>query len=86
MARGWESKAVEQQQEEASSQKSDRRQALSAGQKAELRHRETLSLSRKRISQQLEAATNPQHRRMLEAALAELDRQLGSAAERLRRR
>lgn len=78
MARGWESKAVEQQQEEARSQKSDGRQPLSAGQKAELRHRETLSLSRKRILQQLEAATNPQHRRMLEAALAELDRQLAS--------
>lgn len=78
MARGWESKAVEQQQEEARSLKSGLRQPLTPEQKAEQRHRETLELSRKQIVQQLEAATNPRHQQMLEAALAELDRQLGA--------
>jgi hypothetical protein len=38
--------------------------------------REALGLSRKRILQQMEVATNPRHRQMLEAALAELERQL----------
>lgn len=75
MARGWESKSVEQQQDEARSQKPDR-QPLSPEQKAEKVRREALELSRKRIVQQLEAATNPQHRQMLEAALGELDRLL----------
>jgi hypothetical protein len=35
-----------------------------------------LELSRKRVVQQLEVAGNPQHREMLQTALAELDAQL----------
>jgi hypothetical protein len=75
MARGWESKSVEQQQEEAASEKSGRVQ-LTSEQIAEAGRRRGLELSRNRILQQLEAATNPRHRQMLEAALAELNRQL----------
>jgi hypothetical protein len=40
-----------------------------------------LKLSRSRIVQQLESAHNPNYRRMLEAALADLDRQLSSQDE-----
>jgi hypothetical protein len=76
MARGWESKSVEQQQDEAVSDQGQRKVQLSAEQAAEERRREALWLSRKRILQQLEVATNPRHREMLEAALAELERQL----------
>jgi hypothetical protein len=82
MARGWESKAIEQQQEDARSLPSERRQPLSPEQKAEQLRREALQLSRRRMVQQLEAATNPQHRKMLEAALADLDARLGEAARR----
>jgi hypothetical protein len=42
------------------------------------RKREGLLLSRKRLAQQLQAAGNPRHRRIVEQAIAELDRQLSS--------
>ena len=75
MARGWESKSVEQQQEEATSSQ-PRGKVLTPEQIAEQQKRRGLELSRQRILQQLEMASNPQHRSMLQAALAELDTQL----------
>lgn len=75
MARGWESKSVEQQQEEASSAKI-RATHLSPEEAAARTRRQGLLLSRQRVLQQLEAASNPRHRQMLEAALADLDAQL----------
>jgi hypothetical protein len=75
MARGWESKSVEQQQEEASSNAA-KGPRLTPEQIAEQRRRRGLELSRNRIAQQLDAATNPRHRQMLEAALKELEKQL----------
>ncbi len=80
MARGWESKSVEQQQEEATSQKSGGVR-LTPEQIADTNRRRGLELSRNLIVRQLEAATNPRHRQMLEAALAELDRQLQGKSE-----
>ena len=74
MARGWESKSVEQQQEEAATQKTGRR-ALTPEQAAEENRRRGLELSRQRILQQLQTACNSRHRQMLDAALSELDRQ-----------
>lgn len=78
MARGWESKSVEQQQEERSEQRKDARPFVSAEQQEHNRKREGLALSRKHLTQQLAAASNPRHRQMLEQALADLDRQLAS--------
>ncbi len=75
MARGWESKSVEQQQEEATANVA-RGPRLSPEQLAEKKKRRTLELSRAQIAQQLEAASNPKHRQMLETALKDLDRQL----------
>ena len=75
MARGWESKSVEQQQEEANSNAA-RGPRLTPEQIAEQQRRQRLELSRKHIAQQLEVAGNPKHRQMLEAALKELDAQL----------
>jgi uncharacterized protein involved in exopolysaccharide biosynthesis len=77
VARGWESKSVEQQQEEATS---SRRQGklLTPEQIAKQQKHKGLELSRQRILQQLKVVSNPQHRSMLEAALAELDAQLKS--------
>jgi hypothetical protein len=77
MARGWESKSVEQQQEEATSAKEKRKLPMTAEQISEEQRRQSLELSRQRILQQLQVACNPRHRQMLEAALAELDRKLG---------
>ncbi len=78
MARGWESKSVEQQQESLSSSASAQplRKQLTSEQIVEQQRRDGLQLSRQHIVQQLEVASNPQHRAMLEAALADLDAQL----------
>jgi hypothetical protein len=76
MARGWESKSVEQQQEEATSSTQQKRQQLTPEQIAEQKRRQGLQLSRQHTLQQLQVASNPQHRAMLEAALAELEGQL----------
>jgi len=78
MARGWESKSVEQQQEERSAQPKTARPPLSPEHQQRNRKREGLLLSRERLTQQLQAAGNPRHRRMLEQSIAELDHQLSS--------
>jgi hypothetical protein len=77
MARGWESKGVESQVEA----KEILAENLSRGQKlAEEQRRESerrgLNLSRTRILNELDNATNPHHRKSLEAALAHLDQKL----------
>jgi len=76
MARGWESKSVEQQQEEATSEPARKTAPLTPEQVGRWRRLASLELSRKGILHQLEAATHPRHRQMLEAALADLDAQI----------
>jgi hypothetical protein len=76
MARGWESKSVEEQQAQANTPAPKGKAPLSPEQTALNRRREGLQLSRKRVLQQIEASRNPQHRRMLEQALTELDARL----------
>jgi hypothetical protein len=76
MARGWESKSVEQQQEEMAERRKTVRAPLSPAEQQCNRKREGLLLSRQRLTQQLQAACNARHRQMLEQAIAELDRQL----------
>ena len=78
MARGWESKSVEQQQADMVNPAKSSGPRLSPAQKLLNRKREGLSLSRKRLAHQLETTTRPQHRQMLEQAIAELDKQLSS--------
>jgi len=75
MARGWESKSVEEQQSQAASEpKSGPRPTPE--QLARERQRHGIRLSRARVMQQIEAAQNPSHRQMLESALVDLDAQL----------
>jgi hypothetical protein len=78
MARGWESKSVEQQQAEMSERRKTVRAPISPEQQRRNRKREGLLLSRGRLTQQLQAASNRHHRQMLEQAIAELDHQLAS--------
>jgi hypothetical protein len=78
MARGWESKSVEQQQEEMSEQRKTVRAPISPDEQQRNRKREGLLLSRKHLTQQLQAAGTPRRRQMLEQAITELDRQLSS--------
>jgi hypothetical protein len=75
MARGWESKSVEEQQSAAVVQ-IESKQQLTPEQAARKHEQEALDLSRRRIRQQLQSAQNPRHRQMLEGALAELDARL----------
>jgi len=76
MARGWESKSVEEQQSEAEQKPGKSRARMSAEEAALFRQRETLLLSRKRILQQFEASQNPRLRQILQEALVEVDRKL----------
>jgi hypothetical protein len=78
MARGWESKSVEQQQEERSQTIQSSRALISPGEQQRTRKREGLLLSRGRLVLELQAAANPRRRQMLEQSIAELDRQLSS--------
>jgi hypothetical protein len=75
MARGWESKSVEEQQAAATTQ-SQSKQRLTPLEAARKQERDAIALSRKRVLQQLESAQNPRHRQMLESALIELDSRL----------
>jgi len=75
MARGWESKSVEEQQTAAIAQ-TESKQRLTPEQAARKQQREALDLSRRRILQQLQSVQNPRHREMLESALSELDARL----------
>jgi chorismate-pyruvate lyase len=81
MARGWESKSVEQQQAEMGDQPKSSRRPLSSAQQKVNRKREGLLLSRTSLVRQLELATQARHRRMLEQAVAEIDRQLADCEQ-----
>lgn len=76
MARGWESKSVEQQQEETLAAREKTAPPLTTEEISHRQKREGLELSRQRILQQLQLACNSRHRDMLQRALADLDTQL----------
>lgn len=76
MARGWESKSVEAQQEEAGEAHQENRPRLSIEEAAVARKKENLRLARQRVLQQIEASTNPRHRKVLDDALADLEQRL----------
>jgi hypothetical protein len=75
MARGFESKMVEFQQEEAARQRSAT-PALTDEEKAQRARRQGLELARARAAADLSRATAPAHRAMLEKAIAALDEQI----------
>lgn len=77
MARGWESKSIEEQQSEAT-QQSEPKKTMSKEEIEGRRKRDGLILSRTSVSAQLNSATNSRHREMLEQAIAELDRQIAA--------
>ena len=75
MARGWESKSVEEQQAAASTQ-IESKQRLTPEQAAHSQARQSIELSRRMVLQQLESAHHPRHRQMLESALSDLEARL----------
>ena len=75
MARGFESKMVEFNQEEAARGRS-KTVPLSAEAQARLTRRTTLELARTRAVTDLASASRPAHKAMLEQAIRALDEQL----------
>ena len=75
MARGWESKAIESQQDDAAARKAIK-PAQTAEQREQSQRRLTLELSRARLAADLERASAAPHRQMLERALADIAAQL----------
>jgi hypothetical protein len=79
VARGWESKSVEEQQAEAIVPASTKPH-LTPEQILVQRQRQGLLLARQNVLQQLEMARSPRHREQLQRALNDLDAQLAQLA------
>lgn len=76
MARGWESKSVEQQQADVIANRDVPKVFLTPEQRDKARTMQGLALSRRHVLDQLEKTDNGPYRKMLEAALARLDAQI----------
>ena len=72
MARGWESKSVEAQQDEAASASTPGKPRLSKEAAARVREKENIRLSFQNVMQQLDRTQDARRRAILEQALAEL--------------
>jgi len=81
MARGWESKSVEAQIDEAEYHRGASLENAPPPETLELiRKRETIVLSRTRVVRELKAAQNPRYKAVLSKALADLEAQLSTFA------
>jgi hypothetical protein len=76
MARGWESKSVEAQQDEAAARGTSEKPRLTREAAARVREKESLRLSLQNVVQQLDRSRDERHRAMLERARADLQRKL----------
>ena len=79
MSRGWESKSVESQIEDAASRRDTARRAGPSVEQIRIQtERHSLELSRTRVLNDLEMATHPRRRAQLQAALHFLDQKLSA--------
>jgi hypothetical protein len=77
MARGWESKSVEDQIGAAEAERELRnRQQLSTGEREQNERTQSLLLSRSLILSRIKAARDPRYRAQLKVSLDQLDQQL----------
>lgn len=77
MARGWESKSVEQQQEESQRDRTRAAaEAVSEEQRARADRRRTLEMAIARTQQELQAACHPRHKDMLRLKLEAVQKEL----------
>ncbi|HEX4001632.1 MAG TPA: hypothetical protein VHX36_03235 [Candidatus Acidoferrales bacterium] len=89
MARGWESKSVEDQVQQSETTaaapvkegKDKQKRQLTAAQIELHRQREVLILSRVRVQQNLKASGNPRYTEQLNRALADIEAQLAALPE-----
>jgi len=76
VARGWESKSIETQQEEAAAKTRGSGRPPSPEEIGRRGRRRTLELARARAAADLARARTESHRQMLEKALSDLDERL----------
>lgn len=77
MAKGWESKTVEDQiQESQTNGKRSRKKELTTLQKEAHRQKEVLLLARARVEKQLNSTPNERYKEQLIRALSDLDAQI----------
>jgi hypothetical protein len=82
MARGWESKSVEDQVQEAQTKTSNSDKPQFTASQQELRRRkEVLLLSRARVERELQSNPSPRYKDQLTHALGDLNAQLAELAE-----
>jgi hypothetical protein len=74
MARGWESKSVESQQDEAQQKPaSDGHRQLTPEEQQRARQRQNLELARSNTLKQIEASRDPRYTELLNKTLADLE-------------
>jgi len=79
MARGWESKSVEDQIEEARrSQGASEDRVLAPEEKERERKVESLKLERSRLTEQLNRARTESHRRMIRQSLEAIEKEIAT--------
>ena len=76
MARGWESKAVESQKEDAQKHVPLPRKNKDTAEREKVKAREGMETQRRRVARELAATTSPVRRSALEKALQFLDDEL----------
>ncbi|AMY11038.1 hypothetical protein LuPra_04282 [Luteitalea pratensis] len=82
MARGWESKSVEERQEAAAQQRvADAAPEVPEAEAERRREFVSLQLVRARVLADLQRACRPAHRGMLETALADVEARIAAARE-----
>jgi hypothetical protein len=84
MARGWDSKAVEDQVQDAQTtvRSDETRKPQSSPEEMDIhRRREVLLLSRTRVQRDLEASQNPRYKDQLTRALVDIDAQLSALSD-----
>jgi hypothetical protein len=84
MARGWESKSVEDQQEAAAQRRAvDAAPAVAPAEAERQQELDSLQLARVRVLADLQRACRPAHRGMLEQALADVDARIAAVRDRV---
>ena len=79
MARGWDSKAIEDQQAAAEAEKQNQsKPALTADERERRGRRDGLVLARARMRNDLASASDERYRAMLKQAIAHLDSEIGA--------
>lgn len=76
MAKGWESKAVEGQVQDAQSERNNKQTQLTIAQIEANRRKQVLLLSRARVADGLQSSSDSRYRDQLTRALADLDAQI----------